>query len=171
MPARYAIERRDWKLATSLEPHPTKFSFPEAMTHYARGLGFAHLGSIDAAQNESDRLQELRDALWSNKDTYWANQVEVQRISVDAWIAAAQGNREEAMKRMRSAADLEDSMEKHIVTPGPVAPARQLLGDMLLEYGNNEAALAAYQAAAAREPGRRRTAEGMARAKTLLGQR
>ena len=171
MPARYAIERRDWALATTLEPTPTRFSFPEAMTHFARGLGFARLGNVEAAQKESDRLQQLRDALWSNKDTYWANQVEVQRISVDAWIAAARGDREEAMNRMRAAADLEDSMEKHIVTPGPIAPARALLGDMLLEYGKNEAALAAYQAAAVREPGRKRIVEGMTRARTVLGQR
>jgi hypothetical protein len=171
MPARYAIERRDWKLATTLEAHPTKFSFPEAMTHYARGLGFAHLGNVEAAKKESERLQELRDTLWAAKDTYWSNQVEVQRIGVDAWIAAAQGNREEALKRMRSAADLEDSMEKHIVTPGPIAPARELLGDMLLEYGKTDEALAAYQAAATREPGRRNTLLGMAKAKTMLGQR
>jgi len=171
MPARYAIERRDWKLGAALDPQPTKFSFPEAMTHYARGLGFAHLGDIESAQKESDRLQALRDKLWSSKDTYWANQVEVQRISVDAWIAAARGDREEAVRRMRSAADLEDSMEKHIVTPGPIVPARVLLGDMLLELGRNDAALAAYQAAAAREPGRRRIVEGMAKAKTSLGQR
>jgi hypothetical protein len=171
MPARVAIERRDWKLATTLEPQPTKFSFPEAMTHYARGLGFAHLGNIEAAQKESARLQELRDTLWAAKDTYWSNQVEVQRIAVDASIAAAQGNREEALKRMRSAADLEDSMEKHIVTPGPIAPTRELLGDMLLEYGKTDEAVAAYQAAAKREPGRRNTAQGLAKAKTMLGQR
>jgi hypothetical protein len=171
MPARYAVERRDWQAAVALEPHPTTFSFPEANTHFARGLGFAHLGKVAEAQKESAALASLRDALWAKKDTYWSNQVEVQRLTVDAWTAAAQGSREEALKSMRAAADLEDSMEKHIVTPGPIAPARELLGDMLMEQHEPGLALAAYEAAAKREPGRRRTQLGAAQARTLVGTR
>ena len=169
MPARYAVERRAWKEAAALQPQPTKFSFPEAITYYARGLAFAHLGDIPAAQKESAQLAQLRDALTEKKDSYWSNQVEVQRLSVDAWIALVQGKEDEALKSMRAAADLEDSMEKHIVTPGAIAPARELLGDMLLETKHPADALVAYEASAKREPGRLHGLYGAAQAAALAG--
>jgi hypothetical protein len=170
-PARYALERRDWAQAAALVPQPTKFSFPEANTHYARGLGFAHLGDFTAAQAESAELARLRDGLWERKETYWSNQVEAQRMAVDAWIAAGKGDRGEAVKMMRAAADLEDSMEKHIVTPGPVAPTRELLGDMYLQFKEPVLALAAYEACSKREPGRLRSTYGAAKAAELSGDR
>ena len=97
--------------------------------------GLARVGEPAAAENEASRLVTLRKALADQNNTYWSNQVEVQALAVTGWIALARGNRDEALKFMRGAADLEDSMEKHIVTPSPVVPARELLADMLLEVG------------------------------------
>jgi hypothetical protein len=168
MPARYAVERRAWKEAAALEAKDTGFAFPEANTHFARGLGLAHLGDRDGARAESATLARLRDALAAKGDTYWSRQVEVQRLAIDAWTALAAGDREAALRDMRASADLEDSMDKHIVTPGAIVPARELLGDMLLETGNPSDALAAYQASAKREPQRRRGLEGIERAHRAL---
>ena len=169
MPARYALERRNWKEAAALEVRPSAFSFPDAITHFARGLGFARMGDVSSAQKEEAELATLRDTLAGKKDSYWSNQVEVQRLAVNGWIAFAQGARDGALKSMRAAADLEDSMEKHIVTPGPVAPARELLGDMLLETKQPADALAAFEAATKREPNRLRNLYGAARAAALSG--
>jgi hypothetical protein len=169
MPARYAVERRAWKEAAALEPRESRWPFTTALTHFARGLGFARLGDADAARREADTLAAERDALKGQNNTYWANQVEVQRLAVVAWSALAQGARDEALREMRASADLEDSMEKHIVTPSPVVPARELLGDMLLELKRPAEALAAYEASAKREPNRLRGTYGAARAAELAG--
>jgi hypothetical protein len=169
MPARYAVERRAWTEAVALTLRPTKFAFPEAITRYARGLAFVHLGDLAAAQQESAQLSQLRDALTDRKDSYWSKQVEVQRLSVDAWIALARGMQDEAMKSMRAAADLEDSMEKHIVTPGAIMPARELLGDMLLEIKQPAEALAAFEASAKGEPNRLHGLYGAALASAQAG--
>jgi len=169
MPARYAVERRAWTEAAALSPQATKFAFPEAITHYARGLAFAHLGDLAAARQESAQLSQLRDALAERKDSYWSNQVEVQRLSVDAWIALARGMQDTALESMRVAADLEDSMEKHIVTPGAIVPARELLGDLLLEVKQPAAALVAFEASAKREPSRLRGLYGAAVASAQAG--
>lgn len=170
MPARYALERRAWSEAASLQPSPSRFPFTEAITHFARGLGFARMGDAAAAEKEVSRLITLRKALADQNNTYWSNQVEVQALAVTAWIALAQGNRDEALKLMRGAADLEDSMEKHIVTPSPVVPARELLGEMLLEVGQPAEALKAFEASAEREPNRFRGTYGAARASALAGE-
>ena len=106
-----------------LQPRSTRFLFPDAITHFARGLGYARTGDVASAQKEESRLAQLRDGLSDQKNTYWSNQVEVQRLAVNGWIALAQGAQLDALKSMRAAADLEDSMEKHIVTPSPVVPA------------------------------------------------
>jgi len=171
MPARYALERRAWKEATALQPQPSQFPFTEAITHFARGLGFARTGDIAAAEKEVSELVARQDALERQKNTYWANQVDVQRQAVMAWIAWERGNRDEALKAMRAAADLEDSMEKHIVTPSPVVPARELLGDMLLEAKQPAEALEAFESSAQREPNRLRGLYGAAQAAALSGNR
>ena len=171
MPARYALERRAWKDAVALEPRETRWPFTTAMTHFARGLGFARLGDAASAQKEIDVLASERDALRSQSNAYWANQVEVQRLAVAAWTALARGARDDALKSMQASADLEDSMEKHIVTPSPVVPARELLGDMLLELKRPAEALAAYEASAVREPNRLRGIYGAAQAAALGGDR
>jgi hypothetical protein len=171
MPARYALERRAWKEAAALEPRESKWAFTTAITHFARGLGFARSGDPSSAKKEADKLAALRDALKEQKNTYWANQVEVQRLAVAAWIALAQGAQAEALASMRASADLEDSMEKHIVTPSPVVPARELLGDMLLEAKRPAEALAAYESSAQREPNRLRGLYGAVQAAALSGDR
>ena len=171
MPARFAIERRDWTEAIKLQPRATPFLFPDAITHFARGLGYARIGDAASARKEESQLAQLRDGLTAKKDSYWSNQVEVQRLAVNGWIALAQGEKDEALKSMRAAADLEDSMEKHIVTPGPVVPARELLGEMLLEVGQPADALQAFEASAQREPNRLRGMYGAAQAAALSGAR
>jgi predicted Zn-dependent protease len=171
MPARYALERRSWKEAAALEEQPSRFAFTAAITHFARGLGFARSGDPASAQKEADRLAVLRDALKEQKNTYWANQTEVQRLAVSAWVAFARGSPAEALTAMRASADLEDSMEKHIVTPAPVVPARELLGEMLLEAKRPAEALAAFEAAAQREPNRLRGLYGAAQAAAQSGDR
>ena len=171
MQARYVLERRAWKEATALKPQATKFLFPDAITHFARGLGFARTGDVASATAEAAALQKLRDQLAAQGNTYWSNQTEVQQLAVAAWTAFAQGNRDAALKYMRASADLEDSMEKHIVTPSPVVPARELLGEMLLELGQPADALKAFESSAEREPNRLRGLFGSARAAALSGDR
>lgn len=133
MAARYVLERRAWDEAIALKPRATRFLFPDAITYFARGLGYARTGDVASAKAEESDLEKLRDQLAGQKNTYWSNQTEVQRLAVAGWIALAQGDRGAAVKSMRASADLEDSMEKHIVTPSPVVPARELFGEMLLE--------------------------------------
>jgi tetratricopeptide (TPR) repeat protein len=171
MPARFAVERRAWAAAIALQPRTTPFLFPDAITHFARGLGYARTGDAASARKEESRLAQLRDGLAQQKNTYWSNQVEVQRLAVDAWIALAQGAQGDALKAMRASADLEDSMEKHIVTPSPVVPARELLGEMLLEAKRPAEALKAFEASAEREPDRYRGVYGAAQAAALSGDR
>jgi tetratricopeptide (TPR) repeat protein len=169
IPARYAVERRAWSEAAALEPRTTRFLFPDAISRFARGLGHARTGNPAAARVEESALEELRDGLAAQKNTYWSGQTEVQRLGVAAWIALAEGARDDAMKLMRAAADLEDSMEKHIVTPSAVVPARELLGEMLSELGRASEALAAFEASAEREPNRLRGLYGAARAAAAAG--
>lgn len=171
MPARYALERHAWAEAILLQPRSTQFLFPDAITHFARGLGYARTGDVASAKNEELSLVQLRDGLTAQKNTYWSNQVEVQRLAVNGWIALAQGARVDALLSMRAAADLEDSMEKHIVTPSPVVPARELLGEMLLEVGQPTEALKAFEASFLREPNRFRGTYGAAQAAALAGDR
>ena len=171
MPARHALERRAWKDAIALKPRPTRFLFPDAITHFARGLGYARTGDVASAKVEELELAKLVDQLAGQKNTYWSKQTEVQQVAVGAFIALAQGNRDEALKSMQAAADLEDSMEKHIVTPGPVVPARELLGEMLLEVARSAEALQAFESSAQREPNRLRGLYGAARAAEMSGNR
>ncbi|HJS51642.1 MAG TPA: hypothetical protein VJ781_07055 [Pyrinomonadaceae bacterium] len=162
MPARYAVERGDWKMAMTLKPHTSSYPFTIALTHFARGLGAARSGSITVAENEVERLGRLRDELKAEKNDYWESEVEVNRLGVAAWIALARGQKDEALNLMRSAADIEDKSEKHIVTPARILPARELLGEMLLELNRPTEALAEFEASQAREPGRFRGYYGAA---------
>jgi hypothetical protein len=171
MPARYALERQAWAEAAALEPSESRFAHTLALTHFARGLGAARSGDGAAGQKEAARLSELRDTLKQQNISYWANQVEVQRLAVAAWSALAQNNAKDALALMRASADLEDSMEKHIVTPAPLVPARELLAEMLLELKQPAEALAAFEAAAVREPNRFRNLLGSGRAAALAGDR
>lgn len=169
MPARYAIERGDWKRAMALEPRPSQFPSTVALTHFARALGAARSGDTVTAEKDVQELVRLRDALKVAKNEYWATEVEVSRLGAAAWTALAQGKRDEALSLMHSAADMEDKNEKHIVTPGRIAPARELLGEMLLELKRPADALKEFEASHVREPGRFRGYYGAAQAAAQSG--
>ncbi|MCA1561863.1 MAG: hypothetical protein LC804_16890, partial [Acidobacteria bacterium] len=132
MPARYVIERGDWRNAATLQVVKSDYAFADALTYFARALGAARSGDAASAEKDVQQLATLRDRLKGAKDDYWATEVEVSRLGAGAWAAFARGKREEALNLMRSAADVEDRAEKH-TTPGRIVPARELLGDMLLE--------------------------------------
>jgi tetratricopeptide (TPR) repeat protein len=171
MPARYVVERGEWRDAAKLAPSPSNFPFTEAMTHFARALGAARSGDPAAAQMDIDRITALRDRLKSAKSEYWANEVEVMRLASVAWVALAQKKGDEALALMRQAADTEDRSEKNIVTPGRLLPARELLGDMLLELKRPAEALKEYEASQQREPNRYRGLYGAGQAAAQSGNR
>jgi hypothetical protein len=171
MPARLALERGDWKTASQLELRPSRFPFVDAITVYARSLGAARSGDVASAERGAEQLGEFQKELTLSNNAYWAGEVEVQRVTALAWIAHAKGSDEEAAKLMRQAADLEDAREKHIVTPGRMLPARELLGDMLLETKQPAAALKEFEASQQREPNRFRGYLGAARAAEAMGDR
>jgi tetratricopeptide (TPR) repeat protein len=167
--ARYAMERGDWKMAAQLAPRPTKFPYTDAMVHFARAVGAARSGDPVSAQKDVDRLAQLRDALLERKDKYWSGQVEVQRLGAQAWTALAQGRRDEALALMRQSADLQDASEKAPITPGYIAPARELLGEMLLELKQPAQALKEFEASAMHDPNRFRGLYGSAVAAAQAG--
>jgi len=154
MPARYAVERGDWKSAASLVPAATTYPFVSAITYYARALGSARTGDLAAARKDAEQLAAAQLALEAAKNKYWATEVEIQRLGAAGWIALAEGKNDEALKFMRASADLEDHNEKHIVTPARLLPARELLGEMLLELKQPQAALKELEASQQREPNR-----------------
>lgn len=168
-PARYAIERGDWNSASELLVRPSNFAFVMAISHFARALGAARSGKPDAAKSEISKLAELRDKLREAKDNYWAEIVDIQRQVAAAWVLHAEGKYDEALETMSAAANAEDKTEKHAVTPGPLAPARELYGEMLLDRGKAKEALAAFEATKAKEPNRFRGFLGAAQAGEKLG--
>ena len=169
VPARYAVERGDWQAAAKIAPIRSSYPFVEAITYFARSLGAARSGDLPAAKKDAEQLDALHKALVDAKNTYWANEVDIQRMAAAAWIKLGEGSKDEAVQLMRSAADLEDRNEKHIVTPGRIVPARELLGEMLLQVNQPEAALKEFEASQAREPNRFRNYLGSARAAELAG--
>jgi tetratricopeptide (TPR) repeat protein len=168
-PARYMMERGDWKGALDLQVRPTGTAFVDAITHFARAVGAARSGKPDAAKIEIDKIAELREKTRETKDAYWTEQVDIQWQVATAWMFHAQGKYEEALKTLSAAADAEDKTEKSPVTPGPLAPARELYGEMLLDRGMAKEALAAFEATKTKEPNRFRGFLGAARAAEKLG--
>ena len=176
IPARYVLERGQWDEAAMLALHPQEFAwerFPqaEAVMVFARGLGAAHTGDVTAARQELERLVLLREAMLATNQGYWAEQAEIQSLEVAAWIALAEGDEQEALALMHEAAALEATTEKHPVTPGPIVPAYELLGEMLLEFNQPQEALAAFEKSHQIEPNRFRGFYGAARAAELIGDR
>ena len=169
MPARWALEHRDWKTAAALQPQSTQFPYAEAMTHFARALGAAHTGALTDARASVTALEKIRDGLAHAKEVYWAEQVGIQREGAAAYLSLAEGKRDEALATMRAAVAREDATEKNAVTPGPLAPARELLADMLLELKQPAEALKEFQATLKKEPNRFRAVYGAARAASLAG--
>jgi len=175
-PARFALERRDWKDAAALEVSPAWFpwkNFPhaEAITNFARALGSARTGDLDGARRAIQSLDDLKRAEPAGQPYDWTMQIDIQQTAARSWLELASGNREAALKLARAAADLEDRTEKHAVTPGAVLPARELLGDMLLETSSPAQALDEYKATLKVSPRRFRSIAGAARAAELAGDR
>ena len=176
VPARYAMERRQWSEAAALTVRPASFPwarFPwaEAIVWFAKGVGAARGGDAVVAREAIEKLAALQNALVEAKNAYWAGQVEIQRQAVAAWLAHAEKKDEEAVALLRSAADLEDATDKHPVTPGAIVPAREMLADLLLELNRPAESLREYEASLKVAPGRFNGVAGAARAADLSGDR
>ena len=169
IPARYAIERAMWKDAARLELHQSKFLNADAMTYFARALGAARSGDTAAAARDVKELARIVGSLKAAKDDYWATEVELQRLGAAAWTTYATGSRDEALTLMRAAADMEDKSEA--LGPGRILPARELLGEMLLEIGRSGEALAEFERSQVQEPNRFRSLYGAGQAAVQSGAR
>ncbi len=167
-PARYALERRQWKEAAALKVPAiidwSKVPYAEANIHFARGIGAARSNQLDIARDALARLAAIQKTLVEQKNAEWADRVEIQRLSVAAWIAHAESKDEDALKLMRASADLESSTEKHPVTPGALIPARELLSEMLFDAGKRDDALAEAKRVLHDAPGRKNAMALSARA-------
>src|SRR5262249_44459242 len=172
--ARYAIERHQWAEAANL-PVPgntfprERYAWTEANLHFARALGASRVGDVPSARKEVDQLASIQRILTQEKNSYWADQVDIQREICTAWILVADGKREQALQQMRAAADQEDKTDKHNVTPGVILPARELLGEMLLEMKQPSQALVEFETVLRTAPNRFNALAGAARAAALSG--
>jgi hypothetical protein len=176
VPARHALERRDWKEATAVAAQPAtfpwaKYPYAKAIVHFARAVGAARGGDPEMARSEVAKLTEIQASLKGQKGFDWATQVEIQRRAAAGWLARAEKKDAEALTLMRSAADLEDSTDKHPVTPGSVLPAREQLADLLAELGQPAAALAEYETSLRSVPARLNSYDGAARAAERAGKK
>jgi tetratricopeptide (TPR) repeat protein len=167
IPARYALERGDWRHAMTLPPLGSHVLFVEALTYFARALGAARSGDPDAATRAVHQIAGLRDAITRAHHDDWTAEAEVTHLSAAAWATWAHGQPEEALRRMRRAADLED--ERQFMTPGRLVPARELLGELLLELQRPAEALTAFVASQQRAPERFRSLYGAAQAAAQSG--
>lgn len=171
IPARYALERGAWAEAASLTPRQSTFPYTDAITHFARAIGAARSGNPKAAAGDIERLGALRDALKAMQDAYWAEQVDIQRQIAIAWMTFAEGDKARGIELLRAAAAAEDATDKSAISPGPLAPARELLGYMLLDADRPAEALVEFEATIKKEPNRFRGLYGGARAAEAAGQR
>jgi len=171
IPARYALERAAWAEAASLTPIDSPYPWSAAVSHFARALGAARSGQLDVARRDAETLAALRDKVKASNDAYWTEQVEIQRLGAAAWVALAAGQQVEALALMREAATREDATEKAAVTPGPIKPAREMLGEMLLQVKQPAEALVAFEATLKKEPNRFRAVYGAAQAARAAGNR
>ena len=169
VPARFMLERQDWKGAAQLQPLGTPFPAAEAITHFARAMGAARSGDVAAAQADIEKLKQLREGLLKANQGYWAEQIEVQVLGAQAWTALAQGNKDEALKFMRAAADLEDGSEKHVAMENRLYPMRELLGDMLRDQDRPAEALKEYTVSIKNAPNRLRGYYGASKAAQAAG--
>ena len=169
IPARYALERGAWADAAKLVPRPSSYPYADALTWFAKALGAARTGDTAAARSAIDALTTIEDRLTEKREAYWAEQTAIQRRSASAWLALAEGRSAEALVEMRAAAAIEDGTEKSAVTPGPLAPARELLGEMLLQTDQPAEALKEFEATLVKEPKRFRATFGAARSAALAG--
>jgi tetratricopeptide (TPR) repeat protein len=168
MPARYAIERRQWTDAARLEPVAGTEPHVAAITVWARAIGLARSGNPEAARHEAERLKTTYEKVNADHDDYWTNQVDIQVKEVLAWIAHSEGKYDEALKLLRDAADEEDAVEKRPVTPGAIVPAREQLGDLLLDLNRSQDAGKEFERSLSMAPQRRATLLGRNRAHEAL---
>lgn len=169
MPARHALERGDWAAAAQLPVPTDALAYVEAVPRFARAVGAARSGQPEMARPDIDRLELLESDLAQAGEKDWATRVGAQRLAAEAWVKWAEGDHDEALNLARRASELEESVEKHPVTPGPLLPARELYADMLLESGDAVGAQAAYEATLVREPRRARALYGAGRAAERAG--
>jgi tetratricopeptide (TPR) repeat protein len=168
MPARYAIERRQWSDAAQLTPVEEASPQVAAVTLWARSVGLARSGKPAAARQEIEKLRSAYETLRAVGDDYWATQVHVQMNEALAWVAQVEGKADEALKLMRAAADEEDAIEKRPVTPGAIVPAREQLGDLLLETNHPREAIKEFERALTMSPQRRGASMGLAHAREMV---
>lgn len=158
IPSRYALERNDWAAAAALPipnvPHWSSFPFMEALIEYAHALGSAHTGDLDGARKAIARMQQLRDATTNPRFDYFKSHLDLQMQAASAWVAKGEGKKEDALNALRRAADAEDVLGKHPVSPGALVPIREQLGGLLLELGQAKAAQQEFEAALKIYPGR-----------------
>jgi tetratricopeptide (TPR) repeat protein len=176
IPARFALERGDWKQAAALELSPSdlawnKFPQAEAILVFARGLGAVRSGDVAAARQDLQSLQTLQEAMTAAKIAYWVGQTDFQIKTLSAWIALAEKRQDEAVQWMRVAAEAEEASDKHPVTPGNVVPSRELLGEMLMALNQPAQAFAEFERSLKRDPNRFRGIYGAARAAEAAGNR
>jgi len=173
IPTRYAFERNDWAAAAGLAvpnlPHGFSFPFMEAIIEYGHALGRAHTGDLDGARKAIARMRELRDATKDPKFDYFKSHLDLQMQAASAWMAASEGKKNEAIQMLHAAADAEDILGKHPVSPGAFVPIREQLGSLLLELGQPKDAQREFQAALKIYPGRFRGLYGAARAAEQAG--
>jgi hypothetical protein len=155
IPARWTLERSAWAEAAALQPKASAYPYTEAMTYFARALGASHTGDRARAMAAIDSLASIHQRLSAKGERYWAEQVAIQHLAAQAWLDLAEHRETDALAHMREAAAREDATEKSAVTPGPLAPARELLGDMLMELHRPGEARAEYRATLRKEPNRR----------------
>jgi tetratricopeptide (TPR) repeat protein len=169
MPARFALERASWQDAANLTVPTGALPHVEAITRFARAIGAARGGDAASAEKEVEALEVLGEKLEASNDAYWSTIVEAQRLTAAAWVAHSRGDEASAVQLARDAAALEETVEKHPVTPGPLLPARELEADLLMELGRPAEALASYEKTLEREPRRARALFGAARAAEQSG--
>ena len=172
IPSRYVLENRLWNEAANLQSHKanipwTNFPWQKAIIHFTRLMGNVNIGKLDSAKSELRHLEEIHEGFVKQKDPYNINQLQIQLNAGKAWILFKEGQNEEAIRLMTMAADKEDATDKLPVTPGEIIPARELLGDMLLQMGKTGQALQAYEADLKKQLNRFNGLYGAARADEL----
>jgi hypothetical protein len=171
LPARYALERRNWVEAAAITSlHESELKWPTGLTSFTRGYGRARLGDLAGARRELIALEAVEHQMALPKDPFWSDYIGALRRGLQAWIAHSEEHEREALALMRSAADLEDATDKHPVTPGSMLPMRELLGELLLEQHDGKQALVEYEAALRRTPHRLAALYGAARAAEAAGE-
>jgi tetratricopeptide (TPR) repeat protein len=171
MLARYVLERADWAGAAALPFTPSQYPQPDSLIRFTRGLGMARSGDLAGARGEIEAIKGLRTTLEQSNQSYWADRSEEQMLAISAWVAVAEGAREQALKFMRAAADREDGSIKHVAMENRLYPMRELYGELLLEMGEPAAALHEFETSLEQTPNRYRAFLGIARAATASGDR